>query len=237
MALSILAMLAVIGAAVANLSSDWINTKANPYVQRSLQSILLHKKGEAIESIESSSRWRKELFNRAMDEWRSDKRIFWTGRATFGFGTADQTALLISGGYEAVIQSSLRRGATHNLISDLLVAYGVIGLILYLTVCAALGRFLWYVYRLRNLTAPAANLTLVTLVGSGSWFFYALLAGTFYPAEFVWFTVLLVTASYSGVAFEERRKPALAPRPPFRPAPQTAAIPVGRRRLVHTPRT
>jgi hypothetical protein len=202
-ALSAVAMVGVVGFAVANLSADWVNTKANPYVQRSLQWVLLEKNWETVRSLESSTDWRRELARRAIAEWRSEPRIFWTGRATYGFGAADETALLISGGFEALIQTSLRRGATHNLLTDLLVTYGLIGCLLYLTVYVALIRFAWKVYRTRGLSPPAVNLALVCLIGSLLGLFYGLVGGGSYPADQIWFLIVLIGAFYSGKGLEK----------------------------------
>lgn len=212
MSLFVVITLGILGAAIANLCADWINNDAEPFVQRSLQWVLLNKKGAESQGIESSSNWRRELFYRALDEWRSDPRIFWTGRATYGFGVADDTAVLIAGGYEAMIETALRRGATHNLISDLLVTYGIVGLFLYLTVYVAIVRFLWKLYRMRSLSGAAANLTLACLIGSLIWFVYSVLGGNFYSIEYIWFLVILVGACHCEVALEERRSP--APRNP-----------------------
>lgn len=205
-ALFLVMVIGILGAALANLCADWINTEANPYLERSLQWMLLHKKGESIRTIESSTDWREDLFRRAIAEWRSNPRVFWTGRATYGFGVADETAILISGGYEALIETALRRGATHNLISDLLVTYGIVGLILYLAVYVAIIRFLWSLLSRRDLSPPAANLVLACFVGSLSWFVYSVAAGNFYPTEYVWFIIILVGAFYSGTAFQQHKE-------------------------------
>jgi O-antigen ligase len=231
-ALFCLLLLGIVGAAVANLSADWINTKADPFLQRSLQSILIHKKGEAIKSIENSTDWRREVFDRAIEEWRSSPRIFWTGRGTYGFGTADETSMLIVGGYRALIEISLRRGATHNLISDLLVTYGLIGAVLYLTLVGAILRFLWTLYHRRDLSPPAANLAVAAFVASVLWLIYSLIGGNYYPAECVWFMIILVAGFYTGAATEERRKAPTVARIPARLSRQQTPFPPRQRRPV-----
>lgn len=149
---------------------------------------------------------------------------------------ADDTAILVSGGYEALIQSSLRRGATHNLISDLLIAYGIIGCAIYLTLFASIIYFLWKTYRSKWLSPPAVNLTLATLVGSLVAFVSALIGGNFFPAELTWFLIILLGSFYSGIGIEERpsltRSEAKVSRLPQRPV----RVPVGQRRLVRTTR-
>ena len=211
-AVFVVAVIGIIGAAIANLSADYINNRANLYVQRSLQWVLIHKKGEAIVSIESSTDWRRELITRALDEWRSDSRIFWTGRATYGFGVADEQAIFVAGGWEAVMQSALRRGVTHNLISDLLVTYGLIGMILYFVLLLAIARFLWSLYRHRSaLSTAASNLVLVTMISSASWFVSSVLGGNYYPTELIWFIVILMGGFHSRVALTEGVRRTAAP--------------------------
>lgn len=205
-ALGLVLAVTVVGIAVANVFSDWINSSANPHLQRSLQWALFDKKGEMSADIESSSDWRRKLFDRALTEWQSDPRIFWTGRATYGFGVADETAVMIAGGFEALIETSLRRGATHNLISDLLVSYGLIGFIMYAAVAFTLLRLLWAVYKVPNLSLAADNLVLTALVLSGSWIVYAIVGGGFYPAELVWFLIVLIGAFHGGTAIDRQHK-------------------------------
>lgn len=203
LALATVVMVGVLGLAFANFSARWINTEANPYIQRSVQWLLFQKNWETVGSLESSTNWRQELFRRSLTEWQTDARVFWTGRATFGFGTADETAILISGGYEALIQTALRRGATHNLITDLLIAYGLIGLILYFTVYFAIVRFLWKLTNQRQLSPPAKNLSLVLLIGSMFSFLLDVTSGGYYPPDMIWCLLVLIATLYSGIGLTE----------------------------------
>jgi hypothetical protein len=202
MALAGVVMLAIATFAIANLFADYINTRANPFVQRSVQWLLFQKNWDTVRTMESSTDWRTELARRAIDEWRSDARIFWTGRATYGFGAADERAIFIAGGFEALIQTSLRRGATHNLVTDLLVAYGIIGCVLYLAMYVALIRFGWVLYKRRDLSSPATNLALVCFVGALFSLAYALTIGGAFPADYVWYFVIMIAAMYSGIVFD-----------------------------------
>src|SRR5262249_19813977 len=105
--------------------------QAPNFVRRSLNwAYFGQERAETAEMIRGSTEWRTRLFFRALDEWRSDDRIFWFGRATYQFGTGDWFAMKIYG-EEGMLDSSLRRGATHNLITDLLVIFGIIGFVLY----------------------------------------------------------------------------------------------------------
>lgn len=218
-ALALVVMLGTLGLAAANLSSHWINNRANPVIQRSLQWVLFQKNWAAVGDLESSTNWRRELFRRSIAEWQSDSRVFWTGRATFGFGAADETAILIAGGYEALIQTALRRGATHNLITDLLVAYGIIGLVLYFTVYFALIRFLWKLHRAPSLSPAALNLTLVLLVGSLFALLLDITSGGYFPPDSIWCILVLVAAFHNGVGISEERARRLSPPAPRRLEP------------------
>jgi hypothetical protein len=204
-ALGIVLFVGILAVAAANLSSSWINQKANPFFQRSVQWLLLDKNTETVVSLESSTDWRKELASRAIDEWKSDPRIFWTGRATFGFGVADETAIVIAGGYEALIRTSLRRGATHNLTTDLLLIYGVIGCVLYYGLYIALLRFLWTIHRSRKLSPAGQDLALCCLVGAGLSLGLGIIAGGIYPADQVWLLIVLIGAFYSGHALRSEQ--------------------------------
>lgn len=180
----------------ANLSSNWVNREAPIAIARPLQWIMLSKNKVASGSIESSTQWREELLKMAIAEWRSDPRIFWFGRATYGYGVSDYVAMQVSGGWEAAMQSSLRRGATHNLLSDLLVTYGLIGCILYYCMILATIGFLWIVYRSRSVPTTLEPLSLFCLITFASYPVIASVAGGFYSAENMWLLIVLIAALY-----------------------------------------
>lgn len=212
-ALIIAVALALVGLVAANVAADWINTRANPYFQRSVQLVLTNKSQSVLETIESSTKWRKELATRAIMEWQSDPRIFCFGRATFGFGAADERAMLLAGGYEALLQISLRRGATHNLVTDLLLAYGIVGTILYLAVYWSILVWLWRLRRSKALTPAAANLALICMIAwLGNLIFEGVGAGTM-KIESIWFMIVLIGALYSGIGLAPARSAAEKPQP------------------------
>ncbi len=237
-ALGVVLFIGIVGIAVVNLSSSWINEKANPFLQRSVQWLMIEKNWETVESLESSTDWRKELAHRAFDEWRSNPRIFWTGRATFGFGSADETAILIAGGYEALIETSLRRGATHNLTTDLLIAYGLIGCILYYLLYLTILRFLWQLVGARQLSPAARNLVLACFVGAALSLLLGMIGGGDYPPEQVWLLVIFIGSLYGGSGLAEERPHKdishrdVSPRPPA-----MGPLPLGRRRFAPTTRS
>jgi O-antigen ligase len=178
----------------ANVFSGWINRTAPAPVLRPLQWVMLNKNEAASDSIESSTRWRQELFQMTIDEWRSDPRIFWFGRATYGFGVSDYVAYQLSGGYKAVMEASLRRGATHNLISDLLITYGLIGCILYYCLMFGILRFLWFVYRSATTPAVVHPLALFCLIMYASYLLIATFGGGTFLPDTVWVLILLIAA-------------------------------------------
>ena len=213
--LLVLGAVGLLGVVLINVMSGWINTRGNPFLQRSVQWAMLEKSPEAEESIQSSSRWRGELFWLALEEWRSSPRIIFFGRATYGYGSADELARTRVGGYQALMQTSLRRGATHNLITDLLIAYGLVGCLIYLTLFLGIIRFLWKLRRARELSEPATTLTLVCLVAAIYSFGIGLVAGGIYPIEQVWFLIVLITAIRNGEGLAKDRR--LDAPPPARP--------------------
>lgn len=133
--------------AFANVFSHWVRYSAPFAVSRSLQYFLIERGGYAASSIQSSSNWRKELFDRAIAEWKASPRVMATGRATLAYNEGDVNIRRVYGGFEAGIQSALRRGATHNMLTDLLIQYGIAGTVLYYLLLFAMIRFLWRTMR------------------------------------------------------------------------------------------
>jgi O-antigen ligase len=182
-----------------NVFSGSINRNTPVPLLRPLQWIMLEKNEAASNSIDSSTRWREELFQMAIDEWKSDPRIFWFGRATYGFGAGDVFAYKIKGHYVAALESSLRRGATHNLVTDLLVTYGLIGCILYYCIMFAIIRFLWFVYRSDRAGPNVLPLAFFCLIIFASYILIATVqAGTFLPDTIWLFIVLIATLNHFG---------------------------------------
>jgi O-antigen ligase len=192
----------IVGIALANLFADTINQKAPFEVARSIQLILIHKNAVASSSIESSSDWRKELFLRAWKEWESDPRIFWFGRATYAFTTDDLIAAARNG-YEGMMVTSLRRGATHNLITDLLVPIGLVGLILYFALIITIIRFIYGLYRNRRLSPRLHDLTLICLLSVASSTAFSLIAESFLSIIPIWFLIALVVRTYGSQPAED----------------------------------
>lgn len=175
---------------------------APSFVRRSLNWAMVEKDVDASGDIESSSRWRLSLFNRALDEWHSDSRIYWFGRATYSYGVDDAIAMKIS--EDAPIESALRRGATHNMITDLLVTFGLVGLVLFFALYLALLYFLWTLYWNRRLDELARTLTLVMLISLAFNLVYGVLGGGTFPIVQAWLFTILIAYLY-GLHAEAQR--------------------------------
>ncbi|MDG2123492.1 MAG: O-antigen ligase family protein [Verrucomicrobiales bacterium] len=195
----------------ANLSSHWVKYNAPFALSRSLQHLLIDRGGAASSSIDSSTSWRSELFERGIKEWSEDTRIFWTGRATMVFDVGDSNIQKTMGGFEAGIESALRRGATHNMITDVLIQYGLIGIILYLALILAIIRFLVKVRgKVRgDLDLEVfCNFGLIYYVGM---LVYKSVGGSFYSVFELWFIVIIVIAVRSKALLETSK--ARTPKP------------------------
>jgi O-Antigen ligase len=160
-ALTAAGKLALAGFALLNIFSEQIvNDPKLAVVQRSFYWALMDRANWAQNSIDDSTRWRQELFHRAIDEWKSNPATFWFGRGTYKYSDQDRIAIE-ENGYQGTMDVTLRRGATHNLISDLLIAYGLVGLILYFLVCIALIRLCWSFATNRTLSKDVIDIGII----------------------------------------------------------------------------
>lgn len=210
-ALIVAAAGALIAVAFLNLFADVITRHASEDVQRSIQWLMVRKNWEVNASIDSSSRWRGELARRAVEDWRSSPRTFWLGRATYGFGLDDVEEVRRKGGYEALLDISLRRGATHNLTTDLLVAYGLIGLLLFCLMYFSLVLFLWRLHKAAELSQSAADLALTCwIVSVANLVMEVIGTGTLRP-ELAWCMIVLIAAIYKGVALRAPERQGRSP--------------------------
>jgi hypothetical protein len=99
-------------------------------LQRSLAMIPGMDMPDAKGDIDASSEWRWLLATRAFDEWKSNSRKFLIGRGVHAFTERDLVVIKLQGFFGAM-DVALRRGATHNIVTDLLITVGLIGTILY----------------------------------------------------------------------------------------------------------
>ena len=194
--------------ATANIFSRQINQHAPMFVARSMQLLLFDKGSSALGSIESSTDWRAELRSRAFDEWKTDNRTFFFGRSVYVFNSADTRIRKTMGGYYAGMESALRRGATHNLTTDLLLQYGIIGLILYVGFFLALIRALWKAYSRSRMMADSNglnNLMVILISYFAVAFPMSFIAGSFLPMWLMWLMLLAYAALAEQLSMESTK--------------------------------
>lgn len=181
--------------------------EAPKMVSRSLQWMLINKDFDTVGDISSSTDWRKDVFSRAIHEWRSDWRIFWFGRATYSYSDADTLDMKLRGN-EGGLETALRRGSTHNLLSDLLIMFGLTGAILFMVMNLALGLFLLKLWRIPARDDSAQNLALICLIFHIFNVGIGLIAGAAFPPAFSWIVIIVVTSHYFNTREKEQAMPA-----------------------------
>lgn len=148
-------------------------------VQRALAILPFMDMKEAAGSIEGSSNWRNELFTLSINDWLQEPRTITTGRGGYAWTDAD-TFAMDQDTYTGLMISALRRGATHNLFTDLVVTIGIIGFLLY---CITYATLLWGVSRIRKLvdrTSDVYDWSLMAQLYLPVTFLIALLGGGFF---------------------------------------------------------
>jgi hypothetical protein len=124
-------MVGIILVIITNIFSKSINENAPYYVARSLQTVMIEK-GRAYETISGSQDVRNDAFAAAIQEWKSDPRRMIFGRSVLYTSTED--ILYLQKNYkDGFVRTTLRSGRTHNLVSDLLLQYGIVGFALYIS--------------------------------------------------------------------------------------------------------
>jgi hypothetical protein len=127
-----------------------------PYgLQRSLAMIPGMDMPEAKSDIDNSSEWRWLLATRAFDEWKSNGRKFLIGRGVHAFTERDMMVIKLQG-YFGSMDVSLRRGATHNIVTDLLITVGLLGTIFYVFVFIG---FIVSIVKILKLAKQSKNIT------------------------------------------------------------------------------
>jgi O-antigen ligase len=122
------------------------------------------------------------------------------------------------GGYEAAIRTALRRGATHNLLTDLLVAYGLVGCVLFLVTYFSIARFLWVIRARGRLSEAGSDLALACVVLWLLNFVLEVVGAGSVRVELVWMMIVLIAAVYYGTGVGEApAQPAAAKVPIDRP--------------------
>lgn len=172
---------ALVLVALINIFSTQINESAPLYVSRSLQFLMLEK-GDAGETISDSQYAREAAFSGALDEWRADDRTLFFGRSVFSITYQDADFLKKSFGVDGFVMAALISGRSHNLLSDLLLQYGIVGATLYLLAYLSV---IWYFYRLVKVIPKDAEITRsvagAMLIYLPLVMIYQLLGGQFMP--------------------------------------------------------
>jgi hypothetical protein len=196
--------------------------------QRSLQAVVFTTESlEARASIDSSSAWRIELVKRAFEQWRVDSRVFWFGRGTYKFGADDLRALKRDAGSGAM-EVSLRRGATHSLVTDLLLVFGLIGFVFYVTMNITLLMLLWRLWKSPESDEITNSLALACFVFALFTFVYGVVGGGSMPLSLAWLLVILFAYLYRVEAEKAARSD--PPLENFRVPRSMITAPLGLRR-------
>ena len=114
---------------------------------------------EAKGDIDASSNWRWLLATQAFDEWKSNSRKFLIGRGVHAFTERDMVVIKLQG-YFGGMEVALRRGATHNVVTDLLITVGLVGTVLYISVFVG---FIVSIVKILKLAKDSRNITYDTL--------------------------------------------------------------------------
>jgi hypothetical protein len=149
-----------------------------PMVLRSCAVIIINKGEDAKVLLRGSNEMREDIFKMAIAEWKSDSRIFWFGRSTYSYGYDDILDAQLRA--DGLLISGLRRGASHNLISDLLIIFGLVGFCLFMAMIFSYLWLMWGIYRYKfyqNVEPGVRSLALVAFLGTAGFVSYGLIAG------------------------------------------------------------
>ena len=130
----------------ANLFSTYINVKAPISVARSMQLILIDK-GKTYEGISGSQDVRNAAMEQALEEWQENGRTLVFGRSVLNMTAEEAYYIGQTLGAEGFVVNAMKSGRTHNLITDLLLQYGLVGLILYISCYLAMIFYFIRLYR------------------------------------------------------------------------------------------
>jgi len=147
----IVLLIALLGRTLYQVNPNYVPLE----VQRSLALLPFMDMQEAKDSIDSSSDWRYGLFLMSLDDWEQSYRTIMFGRSIYAYTVTDDEQIKRDPFYGEQFVS-MRRGATHNLVTDLLVPYGAVGFLLYFITLFVLLRSI-YALRKRAYNNPTIN--------------------------------------------------------------------------------
>ena len=189
-----LGIISLVGFVGVNLVVRATGDSTPTIVLRSLNFLLIEKEVSVEASISASNVWRIELARKAIEEWKSEPEIIFFGRATRGWGWEDEFIGLLGDIYYLSIDSSLRRGATHNLVTDLLIQYGLYGLVLQVGILACIALVVWGVFRDDHFSGDLKELSILIFVIILIIYPFSVIAGSMISGIFWWFLVLFLSA-------------------------------------------
>jgi hypothetical protein len=175
-------MLAILSIIFVNVFSGLINDKAPAYIARSVQLVMIDK-GSTYRSIEGSQETRDAGKKAALVEWKKDNRVLFFGRSVYSMSWEEATYINQKYGLEGFVMNAMRSGRTHNLLTDLLLQYGIFGCVLYLASYLAVIIYFWRLAKMiDNREGEVKALVLSMVVYLPAAFIYALVGGTYMPS-------------------------------------------------------
>lgn len=181
---AVMACLGILMIAVVNVFSNFVNHRVPMSIARSMQIVMLEKNENVYGSITHSQESRNASSKEAIIQWQKDNRVLFFGRSVFGISRQDMAKKSGLSEMDQFVADTMRTGATHNLVTDLLLQYGMVGCILYLLAYLTIIRFFW---RLNRIIPPSEAIA-KSIAGAMKiylplLFVYQLLGGTFMPLE------------------------------------------------------
>ncbi|HEX8372084.1 MAG TPA: O-antigen ligase family protein [Chthoniobacterales bacterium] len=158
------AILVLLLALCVNTFNSQINQRAPLLIKRSVQWLLINKDNEASGHISGSSQWRTQLFHRAVQEWKSTAWTTAFGRGFPNLMISDYAVTRDTDINELALEFTLVRGKTHNQISDLLLAFGLVGLLLWYGMMFALVFWLISLLKKKSLSPSSRTFFLIVLM-------------------------------------------------------------------------
>jgi len=158
-------------------------------VQRSIALIRPNDLQAGRASILHSSQERQRWFDAAIHYWSSgDMRLLLTGHSVTSMDQRDHYAFAMRDN-QARLQFGIRRLATHNVISDLLLGWGIIGYLLNISVWISCIFFLFNLRRLQSGSQMSRNWTLGAILGLSFYVAYSHLGGSWIWPICIVFTI------------------------------------------------
>lgn len=147
-------------------------------VQRTFGWLPFMRSTDARANLDSSTNWRGKLFETAFSEITTSSRILLLGRGVYAFTERD-AAIIRLDGFDGAIEVNRRRATTHNLLTDVILTNGTIGLFLYLITYGALLFGIYRAWKNSRTSNPGNDIALTTLITTSLGLVYALFGGGF----------------------------------------------------------